>query len=84
MCSASVCSVGPSPVKPDSPISKTGGSRISRTLDKSSETMMVDPDDWRTSLVRYLENPDHIAGRRVQRQTVTPRVTKNLKKVINE
>jgi hypothetical protein len=32
MCSATVCSVGPSPTKPDSPVSKTGGSRISRIM----------------------------------------------------
>jgi hypothetical protein len=30
--------------------------------------MMADLDDWRTPLVRYLENPGHIADRKVQRQ----------------
>jgi hypothetical protein len=30
--------------------------------------MTVDPDDWRASLVRYLENPSHIVDRKVQRQ----------------
>jgi hypothetical protein len=70
MCSATICSVGPSPTKLDSSVSETGGSKISRTSDKSSETMTVDPDDWRTPLVRYLENPGHIADRKVQRQAL--------------
>jgi hypothetical protein len=30
----------------------------------------VDPDDWRTPLVRYLENPGHIAGSKVRRQAL--------------
>jgi hypothetical protein len=33
-----------------------------------SETMTVNPEDWRTPLIRYLENPGHIADRKVQRQ----------------
>jgi hypothetical protein len=68
MCSAIVCSVGPSLAKPGSPVSETGGFEISRTSDKSSETMTIDPDDWRTPLVRYLANPGHIADRKVRRQ----------------
>jgi hypothetical protein len=28
---------------------------------------MTDPDDWRTPLVRYLENPGHIADRKIRR-----------------
>jgi hypothetical protein len=32
--------------------------------------MTTDPDDWRTPLVRYLENPGHIANRKVQRQAL--------------
>jgi hypothetical protein len=70
MYSAIVCSVGPSPAKLDSPVSDTSGSKISKTSDKSSETMMTDPDDWRTPLVRYLENPTHIADRKVWRQAL--------------
>jgi hypothetical protein len=35
-----------------------------------SETMMTNPDDWRTPLVRYLENPGHIADRKVRRQAL--------------
>jgi hypothetical protein len=70
MCSATVCSVGPSSVKSDSPVFETGGTEISRTLDKSSETMTVDPDNWRAPLLRYLENPGHIANRKVWRQAL--------------
>jgi hypothetical protein len=65
MHSAIVYYIGPDPVKPDSPISKTRGSRISRTLDEASETTIADLDDWRTPLVRYLENPGHVADRKV-------------------
>jgi hypothetical protein len=57
--------VATSPAKPDSPIFETGVSEIIRTSDKSSETMMTDPDDWRAPLVHYLENPGHIADRKV-------------------
>jgi hypothetical protein len=32
--------------------------------------MMADPDDWRTPLVYYLENPSHIADRKVRRQAL--------------
>jgi hypothetical protein len=32
--------------------------------------MTADPDDWRTLLVRYLENPSHIADRKVWRQAL--------------
>jgi hypothetical protein len=63
--SASICSAEPSSTKQDGPVSEIGGSRISRILDESSETTMVDPDDWKTPLVRYLENPGHIADRKV-------------------
>jgi hypothetical protein len=65
MCHAMVCFVGSGPAKLDSPISKTRGSRISRIMDESIKMMAVDPDDWRTPLVRYLENPGHIADRKV-------------------
>jgi hypothetical protein len=60
MCSAIVCSVGPSPTKLDSLVSEIGGFGISRTSDKLSEMTTVDPDDWRTRLVCYLENLGHI------------------------
>jgi hypothetical protein len=32
--------------------------------------MTFNHNDWRTPLVHYLENPDHIADRRVQRQAL--------------
>jgi hypothetical protein len=54
--SAKICSAEPSSVKSDSPIFETGGSEIFRTSDKSCETMMADPENWRTPLVHYLEN----------------------------
>jgi hypothetical protein len=61
MCSATICFAEPSLTKLDGLVSETGGSRISRTSDESSKMMTTDPDDWRTPLVYYLENPDHIA-----------------------
>jgi hypothetical protein len=64
--SATIYYVGLSPAKLNSPVFKTGVSRNSRITDESSKMMMVDPDDWRTPLVRYLENPDHIADRKVR------------------
>jgi hypothetical protein len=70
MCNATICSVGSSPTKPDTPVSGTRGSEIARITDESSETPTVDSDDWRTPLVRYLENPDHIANRKVWLQAL--------------
>jgi hypothetical protein len=67
MHSVTVCSAKPSLVKSDVPISETGGSEISRILDEASKTTMANPDDWRTPLVCYLENPVHIVDRKVQR-----------------
>jgi hypothetical protein len=67
MCSVTICSTEPSSAKPDGPVSETGGSRISKTSEESSKMMTVDPDDWRTPLVRYLENPSYIADRKVRR-----------------
>jgi hypothetical protein len=32
--------------------------------------MMVKPDDWRTPLICYLENPGHITDRKVRRQAL--------------
>jgi hypothetical protein len=68
--SARICSAKPNSTEPDSPAPKTRGSRISRTSNKTSKIMMVDPDDWRTPLVRYLDNTGHIAGRKVRRQAL--------------
>jgi hypothetical protein len=70
MHNAKICSAEQSSIKSDSPVSETGGSKISRTSDKSSEVMTADPDDWRTPMVRYLENPGHIADRKVWHQAL--------------
>jgi hypothetical protein len=64
---ATICSAEPSLAEPDSPVSEIEGSKISRTSGEISKTMMTGPDDWRTPLVRYLENPGHIVYRKVQR-----------------
>jgi hypothetical protein len=54
MCSVTICTTEPSSAKPDSPVSETGGSIVSRILDESSKMMTSDPDDWRTLLLCYL------------------------------
>jgi hypothetical protein len=48
MHSATVCSAEPHSAKPDVPVSKTGGSEISRISDEVSKIIMADPDNWRT------------------------------------
>jgi hypothetical protein len=70
MCSAIICSVEPSSAKPDDPVSETRGSKISRISVESSKMMTIDPDDWRTPLVHYLENLSHIVDRKVWLQTL--------------
>jgi hypothetical protein len=67
---ATICFAEPSSAKPDGSVSETGGSRISRITDESSEMMMADHDDWRTPMLCYLENPYHIADRKVWRQAL--------------
>jgi hypothetical protein len=37
-----------------------GGFGISRGSDDLSETMTVEPVNWRTPLIRYLENSGHV------------------------
>jgi hypothetical protein len=68
--SARIYSVEPNSVEPDSPVSETGWSRISRTSSETSKTATTSPDDWRTFLVYYLENPNHIADRKVRWQAL--------------
>jgi hypothetical protein len=70
MHSASICSAEPSLVKLDILVSEISGSEISRISDEASKMTTIDPDDWRTLLIRYLENPDHIADRKVRRQAL--------------
>jgi hypothetical protein len=67
---ARICSTEPNWAESDSPVSETGGSKISKTLDETSKTMTTSLDDWRARLVRYLENPDHIVDRKVRRQAL--------------
>jgi hypothetical protein len=68
--STRICSTEPNSAESDSPIYETGGSGISRTSSETSKTTTVGPDDCRTPLIRYLENPSHIADRKVQRQAL--------------
>jgi hypothetical protein len=70
MQGAEICSSESNLAKPDGPVSRTGGSEISRSSDDSGKTMTTEHDDWRTSLVCYLENPSRIANRRVRRQAL--------------
>jgi hypothetical protein len=65
MRNAAIYSAELDSAKPDGPVSETGGSKISRNSDDSSETTMANLDNWRTPLVRYLDNPCHIADRKV-------------------
>jgi hypothetical protein len=65
MHNETVCSAEPSSAKMDALIFEIGGSGISRVLNKASRMMTADPNDWRTPLVHYLENPDHITDRKV-------------------
>jgi hypothetical protein len=65
MRNVTVCSAEPSSAKLNVLVSEIGGSGISRISDEASKTTTADPDDWRTPLVHYLENPDHIADRKV-------------------
>jgi hypothetical protein len=70
MHSAIIYSTEPSLAKLNGMVSKTIGFEIFRITDESSETITVDPDDWRTPLIRYLENFGHIVDQKVQRQTL--------------
>jgi hypothetical protein len=60
-----ICSAETSLAKPDGPVSKTGGSAISRNSEELGKTTTTKPNDWRTPLVHYLEDPGHIADRKV-------------------
>jgi hypothetical protein len=61
---ATVYSAEASSAKPDVLVSETGGFGISRIPNEASKMMIADPDDWRTPLVRYLENLGHIVDRK--------------------
>jgi hypothetical protein len=70
MQSATIYSAEPDSAKSDGLVSEIRGSRISRNSDKASETMMTDPDDWRTPMVHYLKDPSHITDRKVQQEAL--------------
>jgi hypothetical protein len=70
MYNATICSAEPSSVKLDGLVLETRWSKNSKNPDESSETTTTNPDDWRPPLVRYLENPSHIADRKVWRQAL--------------
>jgi hypothetical protein len=65
---AKICSTEPSSTKPDVPDSEAGGSGISRGSDDLAETVAVEPMDWRTLLILYLDNPGHVIDTKVLRQ----------------
>jgi hypothetical protein len=70
MHSAAVYSAEPDLAKLDGLILETGGSRISKNSDDSSETTTINSNDWRSPLVHYLENPGHIVDRKVRWQVL--------------
>jgi hypothetical protein len=70
MHSATIWSVELSSVKLDVPVSETEGSEIFRISDEASKMTTTDLDDWRTPLVRYLENPGHIVDCKFWRQAL--------------
>jgi hypothetical protein len=65
MQSIEICYTEPSSAKSDVPKLEIGGSRICRSSDNLSEIAAGEPNDWRTPLVRYLENAGLIADRKV-------------------
>jgi hypothetical protein len=69
MHGATICSTEPSSAKSGGLISEIEEYEISRITDESSKIMTANLDDW-TPLVRYLENPAHIADRKVWRQAL--------------
>jgi hypothetical protein len=70
MRSAAIYCAEPDSAKPNGPVLETKGFEISRNSDNSSKTTTIDPNDWRTPLVHYLENPGHIADRKVRQQAL--------------
>jgi hypothetical protein len=70
MHSMTICSAESSSAKLDGPVSEIGGSKNSGKSGEASEMTTIDPDNWRTPLVRYLENPSHISDRKVRWQAL--------------
>jgi hypothetical protein len=65
---AEICSAEAGLAKSDGSVSEIEGFEISRNSDNLGETTTTEPDDWRTPLVCYIENPGHIADRKVGQQ----------------
>jgi hypothetical protein len=70
MHSAEICYAEPDLAKSDGPVSKIGGSGISKNSNDLRDTTTVNLDDWRTPLVHYLENPNHVIDRKVRQQAL--------------
>jgi hypothetical protein len=70
MYSAKIYSTELSSAKLNVPKSETEGSGISNGSDDLDETATAKTDDWRTPLVCYLENPDHVIYTKVQWQAL--------------
>jgi hypothetical protein len=49
---------------------KLEGPDFSRSSKNLSKMMTVEPDDWRTPLIHYLENPNNSVVRKVRRQAL--------------
>jgi hypothetical protein len=60
MHNAKIYSAELSSAKSDVLESETRGSSISRGSDDLGETTTTEHVDWRTPLIHYLENPDHV------------------------
>jgi hypothetical protein len=70
MQGAEICYAELYSAKLDSPVLETGWSGIFRSSDDLGETMMTKPNDWRTPLIHYLENPGQFDDRKVRRQAL--------------
>jgi hypothetical protein len=67
MHSAKIYFTEPNLAKQDVPKLEIGGTDISRGSNDLGETVVAEPMDWRTPLIRYLENPGHFIDMKVQR-----------------
>jgi hypothetical protein len=68
MHSAKICSAELGSAEQNVPELEIGGSGISRGSDDLGESVATEPIDWRTPLIRYLENPGHVIDTKVRRQ----------------
>jgi hypothetical protein len=70
MHSSKICSTKPNSTKSDVPDSETGGSNISRGSDNLDKIAAIEPVDWRTPLILYLDNPGHVIDTKVRWQAL--------------